>query len=316
MKGHNRKFFSGSLNHCYQNTKNSFLLFYTPLDCLVFFTIFCITAKRYNVKILKLCLMPDHVHFVVMAESRKVLYSFVRDYTKLFAKTQNEFYGTKGALFNSPFGSAPKKDLKQIKTNLIYVDNNPVERCIVAKAEDYQWNFVAYAKSKNPFSEPLVPGKESKRLIDAMAMVQERNDSGHPLSYPLILLLYKGLNQTERNQLIDHVISVYSAIDHETAIRFFGSYDNMLMADHSTTGSEYEIKESFIGKRDDVYSQLTQILLHEFKFRNVQTVLKQPVDEKFKMFQLLFGKTDATPEQLAKYLRIPLMHVQRSGIAR
>ena len=113
MKGHNRKFYSASLNHCYQNTKNGYLLFYTVFDCLVFFTIFCTTAARYNVKVYKLCLMPDHIHISVYANSRKELYSFIRDYTKLFSKIQNEYYGRSGALFNSPFGSTPKTDIKK-----------------------------------------------------------------------------------------------------------------------------------------------------------------------------------------------------------
>ncbi len=307
MKGHNRKFYSGSLNHCYQNTRNGYLLFYTVFDCLVFFTVFCSTARRYNVSVLKLCLMPDHIHFVIMAESRKELYSFVRDFTKLFAKLQNEFYGRKGALFNSPFGSAPKKDLKQIKANLIYVDNNPVERDLAEKAEDYQWNFIAYAHCSTPFSEPLDDKTLSDKLKASMSLASERQRSNRPLNYSTLRYMFKGLDTKEQNQLIDHIITCFSIIDHSEAIRFFGSYENMLTADHSTTGSEYDIKEQFVGKRDDVYAQLTRILLQEYKYSSIQAILKLTDDERFKLFQSLSGRTSATPKQIAKYLRLPLI---------
>jgi len=306
MKGHNRKFYSESLNHCYQNTKNGFLLFYSDIDYLVFFTIFCITARRFDVQVLKLCLMPDHVHFTVKAGSRKELYSFVRDATKLFAKLQNEYLGRRGALFNSPFGSAPKHDTKRIRTNLIYVDNNPVERNLVEFAEEYRWNFIAYARSANPFSEPFDPVRASQYLIDSMNLVVERHNSGRPLNYPLVKLLFRHLDARERNQLIDYIITTYSVIDHETAIRFFGSYENMLMADHSTTGSEYDLKEVFEGKRDDVYSQMTELLMKTGRFKEIHDVLRLPEAERFELLVYLSGKTAAAPEQLAKYLRLQI----------
>ena len=307
MKGHNRKFYSASLNHCYQNTKNGYLLFYTVFDCLVFFTIFCTTAARYNVKVYKLCLMPDHIHISVYANSRKELYSFIRDYTKLFSKIQNEYYGRSGALFNSPFGSTPKTDIKKIRTNLIYVDNNPVERCLTEKAEDFRWNFIAFAVSAHPFSDPIDPNKASKKMKLSMALVQERQRANKPLNYQLANMLFKNLDKKESEQLTDFIISTFSVIDHSTAIRFFGSYENMLTADHSTTGSEYEIREIFTGKSDKVYSQITALLLNSGRFTSIREVLRLSSDERFELFIQLSGKTAATPEQLAKYLRLPLL---------
>lgn len=304
MKGHNRKFYSGSLNHCYQNTKNGYLLFYSDIDYLVFFTIFCITASRFGVQVMKLCLMPDHVHFTVKASSRKELYSFVRDTTKLFAKLQNEYCGRRGALFNSPFGSAPKNDTKRIRTNFIYVDNNPVERHLVEYAEEYRWNFIAYARSINPFSEKYDSGKASQCLIDAICLVVERHNSGRPLNYPLVKLLMRHLDNRERNQLIDHIITTFSVIDHEAAIRFFGSYESMLLADHSTTGSEYDLKEVFAGKQDDVYGQMTAQLMKTGRFKEIHDVLRLPDAERFDLLVYLSGKTAATPEQLLKYFRL------------
>ena len=42
MKNDSRKFKPGVLIHCYQNTFEGYLLFYTISDYLVYFTILCV----------------------------------------------------------------------------------------------------------------------------------------------------------------------------------------------------------------------------------------------------------------------------------
>ena len=74
-----RKFYSGILNHCYQRTVGGIPLFYSVSDFLVYFTIVCTTAPKYDVKILALCLMPDHVHQSIMAATRKELVGFIQE---------------------------------------------------------------------------------------------------------------------------------------------------------------------------------------------------------------------------------------------
>ena len=165
MKGQNRKCYRGVLNHCYQRTVNGEVLFYTKADYLVFFTIFCITAAHHPVRVLKLCQMPDHIHASVVVDRRRDLSAFVHDYTTCFARENNRTCHRTGPLFQSPFGSVPKPGEKKTRSNLIYVDNNPVERLLSERAEDYQWNYIAYAVSDHPFSEPFRPSAASKPII-------------------------------------------------------------------------------------------------------------------------------------------------------
>ncbi len=73
---HNRVSYRGILNHCYQNTIDGKLIFYTESDFLVYFTVFCTIVPKYRVKILGLCLMYDHVHKAIIAESTKGVYAF------------------------------------------------------------------------------------------------------------------------------------------------------------------------------------------------------------------------------------------------
>lgn len=161
MKNSERKFSRGALNHCYQNTVDGFLLFYSKSDYLVYFTTFCSTARRYALKVLSLCQMPDHIHAGIVLNERQDLISFFQEVSAKYAKADSSTCNRAGPLFNKRFGSAPKKDLKSVRTTLIYIGNNPVERKLCGKAPEYQWNYLSYAYSDHPFSEKLVIRKSS-----------------------------------------------------------------------------------------------------------------------------------------------------------
>ena len=116
--------------------------------------------------------------------------------------------------------------------------------------------------------------------------------------------MFGRLSKEECNQLTDYIIAKYSIIDYQTAISFYGSYEKMITAIHSNTGSEYEIKERNTGKRDDVYSKITSILMNTGRFKDIHDVLSLNAEKKIELFSYLLGKTEATPHQIAKYLRV------------
>ena len=116
MKKRRRRFIEGESNHIYQRTVDGVILFYDKEDFLLFYMIVSVTVKKYNVRVLQMCLMIDHVHMLAESESLEVLADFVRDYTSIFAKEYNLSVGRSGRLFAKSFGSAPKKGEK--KTNL------------------------------------------------------------------------------------------------------------------------------------------------------------------------------------------------------
>ena len=43
-----RKFYKDIINHCYQRTADNGVLFYTVSDHLVYFTLYCVLAKKYD----------------------------------------------------------------------------------------------------------------------------------------------------------------------------------------------------------------------------------------------------------------------------
>ena len=79
----------------------------------------------------------------------------------------------------------------------------------------------------------------------------------------------------------------------------------MLLAIHSTTGSEYDLKEHFNGKRDDVYAKLTNILLRHGLVNEIHEIVSLPIERKLYLQRYLTGKTLATDNQIACFLHLP-----------
>ena len=268
----------------------------------MYFTSYCILARKYGVVVLALCQMPDHLHDSLLVRDKRHLAAFKRDHNAWFAKQQNEYCKVAGPLFGHPFGSAMKTDDKKIRTNLIYVGNNPVERHLVEKAEEYRWNYVAYADSEQPFSKKLVLRKCSSVLKAAIKEVRAQRGMDLPLNYYMIKRLFKPLDKDETQQLIDYIIGLYNVIDYKSALEFFGgNYKRFITALHSTTGSEHDIKEKKTGRSDIFYDQISNLLLQKYGFKDIHECLRM---DKKKLYMFLRGKTLATEKQIQKYLRM------------
>ena len=300
-----RLFIRKAVNHCYQRSADRGVLFYNVCDRLLFFTIFSVMARRHNVRVYKLVQMPDHIHHSTSARSVRHLSAFVRDYTAMFAREYNSISGRQGAVFEARFSNALKRSDKVVRTNLLYLDNNPVERKLVKCAEEYQWNYLAYAVSSHPFSEKIVLRVASMPLRRALKRVAWMHQNGQYLPYSILRKLFDSLpDDRERDQLIDYIVTTYSVIDHKESTRYFGGYDQEVLAARSNTGSEYDISEGFIGKSDLYYDQFSAILRKELT--EIHDLFKASADKKGEWFQLLREQTDAPGKQIAAFLHLPV----------
>ena len=69
---------------------------------------------------------------------------FISAYTSLYVREFNAHTGRTGPLFEPLYGSAMKMEMKKIRSAIIYMFNNAVEKRLCPKAEDYRWNFLKY----------------------------------------------------------------------------------------------------------------------------------------------------------------------------
>lgn len=300
-----RIYYKNAVTHCYQRTIDNGVLFYTYSDYLVYFTHYCMMARKHHIKVLALCQMPDHVHDSVIFDSEDGLLRFKSETNATFARRYNEWYHRSGALFEGPFGFAHKLDDKRIRSNLIYVANNPVERKLVAQAESYRWNYLAYAVSDHPFSEKLIVRNARWALRKALREVKVLCEAGKPLTHACLLRMSQPLDKAEIQQLTDHIISCYNVIDYQMAFSRFNGHAGMLAAAHATTGSEYDIRERFVGKTDAYYARMTAVLLQTGRCA-LRDLFTMSSEMKHELFLLLMRETGAPPRQIAKFLHMSL----------
>lgn len=299
-----RKFYRGVVNHVYQRTIDGVHLFYTVDDCLVFFTILSTCARSAEVQILELCLMHNHIHILVKTETLKTLSRFVDHFSAWFVQEYNSYVGRTGKLLTKNFGSAPKWDEKRLRSAIIYVGNNPVEKKFCKKAKEYRWNFLAYRNNSWPFSSKVVMRKVSYSMKKALQEVDSMVHLNQPLRYALLNRIFEKLSKDEKEQLVDYIISSYSPIDYEELESHFKSYESMLLAMESTTGDDYDIKES----RDDfsltALNQMMKYMMSKLPENKVRTVTTYELDEKMALFSELQTHTSASLHQIFSFLHL------------
>lgn len=298
---------NGIFYHCYHRALDHGVIFYSVSDYLMYFTIYCIRAVKYKVSVLKIVQMPDHLHHALFECGHNQVSSFLNDVDSTFTREYNHTWGRKGYLFERPFGRAPKYKDKSIRSNLTYLDNNPVERHLVDYAEQYRWNYLAYANSNHPFSEKIVLRYASMPLRRALKAVEDRHKRGKYLTCKIIQNLFRSLpSNKECEQLTDFIISTYSIIDHAASVSYFKSYKDELTAAHATTGSEHDLKETFNGKSDRYYNAMTKILLDAKEVKDIHEVYTMSIEQKRRCFDLLKRKTVAPWRQITSFLHYPV----------
>jgi REP element-mobilizing transposase RayT len=303
-----RKFVEGEVNHTYQRTVSGFNIFYEPADYLVYYTIFSITAKSLGVDVYGLCLMIDHIHSLVAAGSRENYSRFMATVTSVFVKEYNTEHGRSGPLFERVFGSAPKLGMKLLRTAIAYLFNNPVERFISRYAQEYRWNFLAYGRSDNPFSEPLKTRHASRSLKRALKEVDGTHARNRHLTYAQLRRMFASLDKEEKNQLIDYIIVRYNIIRYDLlTTQCYDGYENMVLAINSNAGSEYEIKEHKWSRSDVEYRELYQYV-HAHGFKDAGDVIVLDIDSKLSMMQDMMKETNASRQQICKFLHLSVAH--------
>lgn len=251
-----KQFSPYAFQHIYQRANDLGVIFYSDLDRIVYYTIDAVASKKYGITVHAASIMFTHTHKSITAKTVSSMFRYLDSIGTSFARMYNTHYGRSGPLFCRIPGIAQKKSSKDKRTNLIYVFNNHVEKKLCTHAEEERWSFLAYAKSNNPYSEPIDYGNISKPLKKSLRLVERRIIKQRPIEYVDLEKILPILNSTEREQFIDYVISHYSLIDFGSASTEFNCTDDMFTAIHASTGSEYSINEDFTSLPDTPFLEL------------------------------------------------------------
>jgi len=251
MKGQDKKIDSKSLQHVYKITADLGILFYRVTDRLVMFSIMSVMARKHKIVIAGVAIMFNHIHEAEYVEDYAQMSAYERDCMCTFSRVMNTDQRLKGKRFNH-FGWASKKDPKSQKSCIVYILNNPPEKKLCRHAAEDRWNFLAYYNNPNPFSKPLVKHNASYYLKEACGIIDREFAAGRYLKPAALRLMFSKIKSAEeREQLVDYIITKYNFIDYDSAVKLFGSYDNMVAATDAMKGAEYDISEVY-GVRSDV----------------------------------------------------------------
>lgn len=289
--------------HIFQRASHGFVVFYNSKDSLVFFTMFSVLAVRHRLRVIGLCIMHNHIHILTEMASNGKVSAFERDLISWFTRVYNARHGFVGKLFDT-YGISLKRDDKAVRTALAYVNNNPVEGRMCRRAEEWRWNFIAFAESTHPYSEKMTLSLASRGLRRAARMIEYFRSAGKPLLYERLDELLDPLSVNEKRQMIDFIIREYSIIDFPRAVSFYGSYRAMVEAFSLNTGSEYDLREPFDPNSGQAYWKMTRHFAADRRFNDIGDLLGRPAEAVIDYFNELVTRCLVSPTHAKKFLRI------------
>lgn len=297
-----RKFNEDGIMHIYQRTISGFNIFYCIEDFIVFYTIVAVYARKFKIIMIGLCQMIDHTHLLASCSSLGQLSRFISAYTSRFVREFNQFTGRKGPLFKKAYGSAVKMESKKIRSAIAYLFNNPVEKKICTAAEDYKWSYLTlYDPERKPID---IAAGCSKNLRRAIKRITGCFNNGNYIGYEFLGKLFKDLNNEEKKTVVEYIIELYFPFAVKETLDYYKSYEDMITAINSNTGSEYEIKEKHYGKTDVPYREIIACL-KEMGISDVRSVLTMNIFQKHGLGAHLKKQTSASYTQIRKFLQIP-----------
>lgn len=292
--------------HVYQRGLNMSVLFYSEKDILVFYTLLHKFKNKHDIKILGVVCMYNHYHVLIIARSQETISRFMCEFEAAYSREFNKSIGVKGPLIKRAYGLSNKFGEKKQREAAAYLYNNPVEKSLSIRAIDYQWNFLAYAKSDHPFSDKLIMCKASDHMRRCIQEVNGIIKLDSFINYDFLNRWFPKLNKGEINQLIDYIIVKFKVVDYDELIKLYGSYEKMLIAFDSNIGSEHDIKEDYSERSYKSYNGLMNALLMERGFSDPKDVLKMNEVERRKLCESIVDSRCAS-----RFITETLLHLYK-----
>lgn len=227
--------------HTYQRTLDKGVFLYRVQERLMLYTIISVQSRRRHIRVCAVAFMFTHIHTLLKVESKKEAHRYLGECIKIFVSELNEDCGRKGAMF-ARIGSAFKLRDRDVRSCIIYIYNNSVEKKLFKRSVDDRWNFLAYSMQNNPFSD-RIKSTASGSVKNSVARINYEFERGRFLNLAALRVIFKGLDKNESSQVIDYIITKYSFIDYQSTIDYFKDLSSMMLAIDSSTGKEYDITE-------------------------------------------------------------------------
>lgn len=129
-----------------------------------------------QMSILAYCLMPNHVHFIVVPRSKGALSKFFCEVHKRYAARTNALHGWTGHLWQQRFFSVVMDESHSLAA-MRYVELNPIRAGLVKSARDWPWS--SARGNLGECGDLLVDTKLTRSMVpDWAAYLSERAPDG------------------------------------------------------------------------------------------------------------------------------------------
>jgi putative transposase len=169
------------------------LLFQDFGEYLAFRPMLARTLDVVPIKVFAYCLMPNHVHFLVLPAVDGQLGIFMKRLTAHHAQSLRRWRGTegRGAMYQGRFHASPVHTEDYFYTVAKYIERNPVRAGLVERAEDWLWSSASASGTFHGIELadwPLPKGRDWLAFVneiereDTLEFVRRRTQRNQPLS--------------------------------------------------------------------------------------------------------------------------------------
>jgi len=165
--------------------------FFSETDYQTYLNLLAKAKRKANIEVWAYCLMPSHVHLVVVPEHKDSLSAFFSDAHRRYARLINDREGWCGHLWQERFHSFVM-DERYLLTTVRYTELNPVRAGLCDRPELWKWSSVhAHLKRKddalvnvNPMLQRIGDWPKYLQTSDSdsqLATIRKHAKTGRPI---------------------------------------------------------------------------------------------------------------------------------------
>lgn len=181
MPRRGRVVFPGVPHHVTQRGNHRERVFFVSGDPAAYLTLLHAYSRRYGLQVLAYCLMPNHIHLIVVPTNLDCMHRVLRAVHSQYAQRVNRMRRITGHLWQGRYGSSAM-DVNHFLNAIRYVELNPVHAGLVARAEEFAWSSAA-AHCGRRFDPVLEPAHRSS-LLSGIANWSRWLAEGIPEDFP------------------------------------------------------------------------------------------------------------------------------------
>jgi putative transposase len=136
--------------HCYHilnRANQKARIFHRESDYLHFVHLMGRAQEHVELPVLAVCLMPNHVHFVVMPIADRDVTTWMHWLFTTHSRHYNDRYEKVGHVWQGRFKASLAQTDRHLLTVMRYVERNPLRARLVDAAEDWKWGSLRWRMS-------------------------------------------------------------------------------------------------------------------------------------------------------------------------